>query len=202
MTANAVVIEFATVDVAVGGAAATVTLDAAPIEVGLDSSTVEVTLGGSTEVTVSNPTIELTVGAPGAVEIVSLGVPGPQGPPGPAGASTFTAMAAVTVSGHRCVAWRADGQVEYASNTTPAHAWAAVGITTGAAIAGDLATVHGFGRLDEGSWSWTPLTLIYLGVGGLLTQTPPVAPAFVRVLGHAITPTSMWVSPRQPIIQI
>ncbi|MEQ1709441.1 MAG: hypothetical protein ABL864_14030 [Terricaulis sp.] len=127
----------------------------------------------------------------------------PSGAMGPTGYSSaiFTAEAEEALSGHRCVAWTATGTVEYADNATAGHAWATVGITTGAASAGASATVQASGEMIEGSWSWIPLGLIYLGTGGLLTQTAPAGPAFLRVLGHAIDATSMWIDPQQPIIQ-
>lgn len=125
------------------------------------------------------------------------------GPRGPAGdsSSLITLEAGASLGGHRCVAWQADGTVYHADNLTAADAHAAVGITTGAASPGSDATVRTSGLMTEPSWAWTPLGLIFVGTNGLLTQTAPAAPAFVRVLGHAIDATSMWVDPQPPIIQ-
>lgn len=143
------------------------------------------------------PAVAVTVGTVGQIDVAVSSV-GPQGPPGD---STITAEAAEALGGHRAVAWRSDRTIELADNTTSAHRWATVGVTTGAASLGAEASIQAGGLLVEPSWSWTPLGLIYLGTAGALTQTPPTAPAFLRVLGHAIDATSMWVDVQQPIIQ-
>ena len=134
---------------------------------------------------------------------LNVGGSGPQGPPGPQGdpgSTQFDAIAATAIGGHRVVAWRSDGQVEYADNLTPADAWASVGVTTGAASAGGTVTVQPSGLLVEPSWSWTPLIPIYVGVNGLLTQTVPTLPAFLRIIAVAVTPTALWVAPQPPVI--
>ena len=151
------------------------------------------TIGGS------NP--HLNIGATPTIPIhVTEGPAGPPGPQGIPGATQFDAIAATAVGGHRVVAWRSDGQIRYATNLTPADAWASVGVTTGAATAGAMVTVQPSGLLTEPSWAWTPLTPIYLGVNGLLTQTVPLPPAFLRIIAVAITPTTVWVAPQPPVI--
>ena len=120
---------------------------------------------------------------------------------GPAGArgGSYTAIAAHTVSGHRIVTDVGDGTIQYADNLTPAHAWAPLGMTTGAAIAGDPVTFLRAGTITEPSWTLTPLNPVFLGANGTFTQTPPVAPAFSRVLGTATTSTSIWIHPSSPL---
>lgn len=138
-------------------------------------------------------------GPPGAAG--AAGATGPQGPAGPAASSLVTVTASTAIGGHRAVHIQADGTATYADATNLAHTWTAVGVTTGAAAAGAPLDVQVFGPLDEPTWTWTPGGPVFLGLTGLLTQTPPAVPAaaFQRVLGVAVTPTRLWVEPQAPI---
>lgn len=112
----------------------------------------------------------------------------------------LTRTAAVALSGHRAVTPRADGTLEYASNTTPGHVHAPVWITTGAAAQGSPVDVVAYGALTEPSWSWAPGPL-YLGAAGVLTQAPPTAPGalFLGHIGYATGATSVVVDRRASI---
>jgi len=118
-----------------------------------------------------------------------------------AGQVQLTAIAAVALSGHRAVTPRPDGTVEYASNAVAAHLHAPLWITQGAVTAGQLATVLAYGALVESSWAWTPGVPLFLGAGGLLTQTAPVAPGalFSAQVGTATGATAAFFD-RQPSI--
>jgi len=113
----------------------------------------------------------------------------------------LTAVAAVALSGHRAVTPRPDGTLEYASNAVAAHLHAPLWITLGAVTAGQSATVLAYGALIESSWAWTPGAPLFLGPNGLLTQTPPVAPAalFLAQVGTATGATATFFD-RQPSI--
>ena len=74
-----------------------------------------------------------------------------------------------------------------------------LGITTGAAAAGDAINVQASGEMTEVSWNWTPGLPVFLGTNGLLTQTPPVS-GFQLVLGVAISPTKLAINIKQPIV--
>lgn len=147
------------------------------------------------------PTVITVAPAPASV---TLTAPGPQGPPGvtSVGQVRVTLPAAVALSGHRAVTRQPDGTLDYASNTLAAHVHAPIWLTTGAAAAGVLVEVLLYGQLTEPSWSWTPGPL-YLGTGGLITQTPPSAPGalFLVQLGVATGPTAV-VLDRQPSITL
>lgn len=108
-------------------------------------------------------------------------------------------FAATALGGHRAVAL-VDGQADYASADNLATALACFGITIGAVASGAKARVQIAGRIVEGSWNWTPNEPIYLGLNGLLTQTPPTGGNIVRQLGLAETATSMLVQ-IQPAIR-
>lgn len=98
---------------------------------------------------------------------------------------------------------RADGLIDYADATDLSHISRAIGITTGAVMAGAAVKVVMLGEMNEVSWTWTVPGLIFLGTNGLLTQTVPVFPSadFQAGLGYAVSPTRMYVD-RQPSIHL
>lgn len=128
------------------------------------------------------------------------GATGPEGPRGATGDGTFDVVAASAIGGHRAVIVSADGAASYASNTFAAHAFSVAGLTLNAAAPGGTLTVVRMGRVVEPSWSWIQEQPIFLGIGGLLTQTPPVAPAvFSLVLGFPLSPTEIFFNLHEPI---
>ena len=130
------------------------------------------------------------VGPPGAT--------GPQGPQGPdAGISTSVALAAL--GGHRVVRFISGG-VDYADCSDSSHLRSPMGVTSGAASSGASIAVVVEGLLTEPTWSWTPNQSVFLSTTGLLTQTAPTAPAFLKVMGTAITATQMYVLPQPSIV--
>jgi hypothetical protein len=86
----------------------------------------------------------------------------------------------------------------YADNSNPTHFWQLAGITTGAAIAGGKLKILSAGVMVEPSWYWAPNAPVFLGRTGLLTQVQ-VAGVFQQVIGMALSPTSLFISPREPI---
>lgn len=136
------------------------------------------------------------------VHVVTVGEVGPQGPAGPVGPAggvieLFTASE--NLGGHRAVKATADGKAAYAANTELASVAAFLGITIGAASIGAVASVQRAGQLVEPTWNWTPQQPVFLGVNGLLTQTPPSAPAYSFIVGFATSPTALYIAPREPI---
>lgn len=132
------------------------------------------------------------------IEVVEQGPPGPIGPPGSGGAQTLSLTAAHVLSGHRMVVATPAGAA-YADPADPAHADALVGLTTGAALAGDVATILAAGELDEPSWAWTPGLPLYVTAGGQLSHTPPAA-GWAQMAALALTPTRVLLTPRPTIL--
>lgn len=133
------------------------------------------------------------------VKVVTPGPPGPPGPPGAGGVQTAALVAARDLSGHRVVVATPAG-ADYADPTNPDHAGAVLGITTGAALAGNLATIQAAGEMTEPSWAWTPGQPIYAGAGGQLVSAPP-ASGWVRVIAVAVTATRLLLVDQPPIHQ-
>jgi hypothetical protein len=91
------------------------------------------------------------------------------------------------------------GVVVYASSDDPAGMARPAWMTTGAAASGAAVTLAYYGLVTEPSWAWSPGPL-YVGVGGLLTQTPP-ASGYIRLVGAAVSATTVWLDP-QPAIAL
>jgi hypothetical protein len=147
------------------------------------------------------PPVELTFVAVGDAVELGPGVPGPPGPPGPAGGYAV-GTAAAALSGHRVVTASADGTWRYASNDNLADFAAPLWVTTGAVDAGEQGEAVILGPMTEPSWSWTPGP-VFLGANGVLTQTPPAAPAaaFLAQIGYATSATGLFVD-RNPSIKL
>lgn len=128
----------------------------------------------------------------------SAGAPGAAGAAGTnGGIGTYTA--GMTLSGGMIVVVHSDGNAYYADRSTPADAWRTAGFTTAAASAGASVTVQESGELTEPGWTWTPGLPVFLGNGGLPTQTAPTT-GFILVVGVALEPTIILVRIEQAIV--
>lgn len=127
----------------------------------------------------------------------------PTGSGGIAEQIRVTGVAVTALSGHRVVTSAADGTLGYASNTAAGHVHAPLWVTLGAVEAGAVAEVLAYGPLSEPSWAWTPGGPLYLGLDGILTQTPPATPAalFLAQVAVATGATAIFVD-RQPSISL
>lgn len=124
------------------------------------------------------------------------GIQGPPGPPGAGGSTEAqTAIAAVTLSGHRVVTPQADGSLIYADNATLSHRDRPLWVTMAAYSPGDTAEAISHGFVTEPTWNWSP-GQVYLGADGALTQTPPTSPtaAFLAAVGEATSPTGLFIT--------
>ena len=102
------------------------------------------------------------------------------------------------ISGHRVIRCDSTGKAAYADSNTTAHANSVIGISTNAAVNGDIVNVQFSGEVEEPSWNWTPNMPVFDGVNGTLTQTSPTQ-GFSLVVGFAVTPTKIVVGIKQPI---
>lgn len=169
---------------------------------------------------ISNPTPVVQIGRDGVVvvpppggtavqlrdkpRVVELGIPGPpgrDGPPGPAGGTAQEKTAARALSGHRVVRATGADTVDYASVDDALMADDVLGLTLGAASAGATVYVLNNASVTEPSWAWTPLEPLFLGLDGLLTQTPLESPAaaFVLPVGFAQSSDTIMVRIGTPI---
>lgn len=146
----------------------------------------------------------INVVVPGAVTTVNVatGVRGPQGVPGPQGPSSAVIpgyVAGTNLSGHRLVTLNSSQQVVYASSSNLAHVDKVIGLTVGAATAGETIEIVRSGEVNEPSWEWSLNEPIFLGVDGVLTQTPP-ASGFLLFVAFPISPTRVFVDIKQALI--
>lgn len=154
------------------------------------------------QITNAGKTQILTVAAEPQVLIdqAKQGVRGPPGPEGPAGGTSLTFPAGAALGGHRAVRLL-NGAAIYASNDAPDDRNLVVGITRGAAVEGDDVVIQSVGLMAEPSWSWTPDRQVFLGLNGLLTQTPPTS-GFILIIGIAVASDQILIGAKMPIIVI
>lgn len=158
-------------------------------------------VGTSRTTVVSDGGNAVTVSGASRATLVADRPTGPQGPAGATGAagSVLAKTASAAIGGHRVVvADGADG-VLVADPTSAAHLHSVLGVTESAAVEDDAISVRFAGEMTEGSWNWTPDAPIYAGVAGVLTQTPPVGVAWLRIVAVAVSPTRIVVGLREPV---
>lgn len=126
--------------------------------------------------------------------IITIVTEGPQGAPG---GMNITCTTEIALSGHRFIVLDDDMAV-YADNTILDHAHRVVGMTTGASNEGSV-SVQTSGEHDEPTWAWTLGVPVFLGINGMLTQTPPSS-GFSLVVGFPITATKLYIKIQQPLI--
>lgn len=103
--------------------------------------------------------------------------------------------AAIDLSGHRAVFATTSGEANYPDIAVLADGIAVMGITTGAIVAGQSGPVQIAGEMSEPSWTWAAGGQIYVGDGGVLTQTVPSG-AWVLLIAVARTATDITIGPR------
>ena len=140
---------------------------------------------------------------PQETTVVELGLQGLQGPPGATviSGAIIPKTAGENLGGNRVVAIGTDGQAYYANQTNPEHTHKVLGITTGAVIIGESASIQTFGEMTEVSWNWDMTKPLFLGVNGLMTQTAPSS-GFVLQLGIPLTPTSIFIDIGKSIVLV
>jgi hypothetical protein len=109
--------------------------------------------------------------------------------------TTLLVTAASDIGGHICVVSNTSGLATPASTTSKSPV---VGITSGSVAHGAYATLITSGIFTEPSWTWVSDNPLFVGAGGVLTQTPP-STGYMHVVGYAVSPTTMVVSIQQPI---
>lgn len=74
---------------------------------------------------------------------------------------------------------------------------AASAIAANSGLTGEAITLQNGGELVNSTWSWVPDMDIYVGPGGMLTQTPP-SEGYIQNVGVPTGPTSMLVEVQEP----
>ena len=136
-----------------------------------------------------------------AIAAGQQGPAGPSGIPGPAGGTAMNFTATAAIGGRRMLSLNAANEVIYASNDDIGAAHKIIGMSLNAASPGGAINVVRGGEVIEPSWNWVTTLPVYLGTNGLLTQTPPAAPAaFSLIVGFPTSATGLFISVREPII--
>ena len=109
-------------------------------------------------------------------------------------------VATSTISGQKIVKDTGSGSVAYADNNTAGDENRILGITQQGQNSGGTLLIQTGGPIESDIWSWTPDEPIFLGSNGNLTQTPPSGVEFTLIVGFALTPTSMFLRFREPVV--
>lgn len=155
-------------------------------------SQADVTVGISQtdlEVVTYNNTLEVT---PSIVEIISVGIQGPEGSPG-VNAESLQLEANEPIGGHRAVVIQGSG-VSYANNDELSDLGKVLGVSKNAATAGGLVEVVFAGVIEESSWNFN-IGPVFVGQDGLLTQSSPNT-GFSQQIGIALATTKLLVHPK------
>lgn len=126
------------------------------------------------------------------MSVITVGEAGPAGADGVDAGGQIIKTAAVSIGGHRVVVPDSTGGVIYADASTLTHRDKVLGVTTGAASASASATIQTYGELTEPSWAWTLDEPVFLGLTGLLTQTPPSS-GFLQRVGFPTAATKLFI---------
>lgn len=109
------------------------------------------------------------------------------------GGSVVTYIAGEAISGHSALIVGADGKLYNADCGTAAHQFV-FAVAVGASASGAAVSFVDSGPLEHLGWTFTPGLPVFLGHGGLLTQTLPVDAVFSKIIGIALTSTKISIS--------
>jgi hypothetical protein len=112
----------------------------------------------------------------------------------------YSFVAGEPIGGHRAVWLGDDGEVRLADRMVSGHVHRVLGVSDGAAAAGDVARIIGSGGLlVEPSWEWTAGQPVWLGSAGVLGQEVPEDGVLLQV-GVAVRSEALLVRVGRPII--
>ena len=135
-------------------------------------------------------------GTQARVTVQSTGGRGPAGPPGTPGAidSELPAVGAVPIY---TVVSALNGVADLADVTDPASGCAVVGVALNSTtVAGEAVRFRAIGVIQDPAWSWVVNAPILVSETGQITQNDsvPVGAEWTKVVGHAISATSIFVN--------
>ncbi|AXF86628.1 hypothetical protein DTO96_102383 [Ephemeroptericola cinctiostellae] len=125
--------------------------------------------------------------------VLSL-VPFLRGEKGEAG-GVKTAVASHALSGHVAAVYAANGSVAEIDLMDSAHAHSLAGITLNASSVGGVVELIEAGYLTHNGWDFQAGKPVFIGIGGVLTQTPVYPPAAIwrRRIGTALSAETLAV---------
>lgn len=127
------------------------------------------------------------------------GPPGPAGPAGPPGQSGIVREALVDLNAYTVVKVMTNNKVRPASSLILSDGESTTGVTTAAALAGELVPIRTVGAIDVNSA--LPIGPLYLGTDGALTADHDTGEFQLRV-GYAQTPNLLIVRIDPPIYSV
>ena len=135
---------------------------------------------------------------PTPIAVISSATQGPPGPAGPSGTSVFDLNAdASNISAFTAVAVQNGALVAGDSSNTQLFG-AIAGVATNSAQSGMSVAVQASGLLSYNGWNWTLGQPVFVGAGGILTQTAPTT-GFAQVAGYPVSATELLVGLTDPV---
>ena len=145
-----------------------------------------------------NPSAIGVTNYPASVQLELQSILSSGGGTGPGTSTTYEA--AEDIGGHSAITLNTAGKAIKATNTNSKHAAAILGVTSAAVTTGSQVAATDIGLVTNPGWGLTIDMPVYLGLNGVLTQTIPVSPSFIKQLGIAISSDSVLVSIEPSII--
>lgn len=153
------------------------------------------------ELNIPTSSIVLDLRDPISSVVVASGAQGPKGIDGTSGLFTIDRVPSSPIGGHRVVISSGLTSISYADSDNTSNANMVLGVTTTAVVAGGTVKVQFLGEISEPSWTFIPNELVFCGHNGLLTQIAPTT-GFQLIMGVALTPTTVLLAIKQPLILI
>lgn len=153
-----------------------------------------ITVGGSSQPSLVN------VATPGLKgDSGDSGTKGDKGDRGYPGTNLISAVGDIDISGHSVIAINPTRGAVLASSDNWMHSHSTIGISLNASIAGAECLVLNFGPLEHSGWNLIPGQTVFLGLNGTMVQTIPSTALYSKIIGIAVTSTSMVVNIQTPI---
>jgi hypothetical protein len=121
---------------------------------------------------------------------------------GGGGVVRFSPVASSNISALRVLTVDINGQAIYADAANITHANKVLGISKQSIIQGQSVPIYDNEVVTDNAWTWTPDLPIFLGLNGVMTQTPPSLPTslFSLRIGVALSPTIAEIEVQEPLI--
>lgn len=148
-------------------------------------------------VTSLNPSVVVVEGSSPSITISGIGIQGPSGPPGTGGYSE--AIAGTSISVYQVIVQGNDGKAYVADPTNISHVGKVLGVAIQSATNNNSLQYVSTGTINGGSW--TPGTLYFVGVSGILSSSPiAVGARWSQFIGTGKSSTSFNVGLGIPVV--
>lgn len=126
---------------------------------------------------------------------------GTQGPPGASNQKFYmNRVAGEMIPAHRVVVSGVGGMCYLPDLNNPDHSIRVLGVSTKSSLLGEGQVIQASADLTEYSWNWEEGKEVFIGIGGVLTQTPEVGVSFLMSVGFALSTNTLLIRLGDPVI--